>query len=329
MSDWDFLHDMHNDGYSPDQIADAAACGYNPWEQQPIDEKKSPARHSQPIPELVIVQDSNDRSVDVPKNWKTTDRKETENSNKDQRKLRTNYVLIDLENVQPKNLDLLKGHDFKVMVFVGANQTKLPFDLASALQAFGEKAKYIKIDGNGQNALDFHIAYYIGELCTKEPNSYFHIISKDTGFDPLINHLKSRKIFVQRSRDLSEIPLLKISSTKSIEEKILAIVENLLSRGSSRPRKVTTLTNSVNSLFMKSLEDSELTNIIKALEERKYIVVTQQGAVTYHLPSNSPNKENNQPTKGQHLLWVDYLQRYVLREPIMPIRKVIIKNLPK
>lgn len=32
MSDWDFLHDMHNDGYSPEQIADAAACGYNPWE---------------------------------------------------------------------------------------------------------------------------------------------------------------------------------------------------------------------------------------------------------------------------------------------------------
>lgn len=32
MSDWDFLHDMHYDGYSPEQIADAAACGYNPWE---------------------------------------------------------------------------------------------------------------------------------------------------------------------------------------------------------------------------------------------------------------------------------------------------------
>jgi len=30
MSDWDFLHDMHNDGYSPEEIADAAACGYNP-----------------------------------------------------------------------------------------------------------------------------------------------------------------------------------------------------------------------------------------------------------------------------------------------------------
>lgn len=32
MSDWDFLHDMHNEGYSSDQIADAAACGYNPYD---------------------------------------------------------------------------------------------------------------------------------------------------------------------------------------------------------------------------------------------------------------------------------------------------------
>ncbi|WP_134055687.1 hypothetical protein [Rheinheimera aquimaris] len=33
MSDWDFLHDMHNEGYSAEQIADAAGCGYNPWDE--------------------------------------------------------------------------------------------------------------------------------------------------------------------------------------------------------------------------------------------------------------------------------------------------------
>ena len=47
--------------------------------------------------------------------------------------MKKNYVLIDYENVQPKNLGVLKGHDFKVMVFVGANQTKIPFELAEAL----------------------------------------------------------------------------------------------------------------------------------------------------------------------------------------------------
>jgi hypothetical protein len=32
MSDWDFLHEMHAQGFSPEAIADAAAVGYAPWE---------------------------------------------------------------------------------------------------------------------------------------------------------------------------------------------------------------------------------------------------------------------------------------------------------
>ena len=58
MSDWDFLHDMHNDGYSPEQIADAATCGYNPWEWQPAYEKELPAGHAQRYPELATIFES-------------------------------------------------------------------------------------------------------------------------------------------------------------------------------------------------------------------------------------------------------------------------------
>lgn len=37
MSDWDFLHDMHHEGYSPGEIADATAVGYAPWQAKYID----------------------------------------------------------------------------------------------------------------------------------------------------------------------------------------------------------------------------------------------------------------------------------------------------
>jgi hypothetical protein len=33
MSDWDFLHEMRDQGYSADEIADAAAVGYAPWDE--------------------------------------------------------------------------------------------------------------------------------------------------------------------------------------------------------------------------------------------------------------------------------------------------------
>lgn len=55
MSDWDFLHDMHNDGYSPDQIAEAADCGYNPWEWQLVYEDDFTEGDSEPDPEIVMI----------------------------------------------------------------------------------------------------------------------------------------------------------------------------------------------------------------------------------------------------------------------------------
>ena len=197
--------------------------------------------------------------------------------------LTTNYVLIDFENVQPKNLEILASHPFKVFVFIGANQSKISVDLAAAMQDLGENAKYIKMSGSGQNALDFHIAYYLGQLSSQDPEANFYIISKDTGFDPLIKHLKAKKIQIQRKKDLAEIPVLRMSVATSNDEKIAAIVKNLSGRGQSRPRKVKTLTNTINSLFTKKLEEQELTDLVKELEQLQYIVINQ-GNVSYKLP---------------------------------------------
>jgi PIN domain len=197
--------------------------------------------------------------------------------------LPVNYVLIDYENVQPKNLEILASHSFKVFVFVGANQTKVPLALAVGMQALGDNAKYIKISGNGPNALDFHIACYIGELAILDPKGYFHIISKDKGFDPLLEHLKSRNIRVLREKDLAEIPALRISTATNRDEKITAIIKNLSGRGQSRPRKIKTLTNTINSLFTDKLEEKELLSIVKKLQKQKYIVVNDNN-VSYKLP---------------------------------------------
>lgn len=198
--------------------------------------------------------------------------------------MKTNYVLIDLENVQPRNISILKNHPFKVLVFVGENQTKIPFELAEALQELGDNATYIKVNGIGPNALDFHIAYYIGKLTEQDNDAYFHIISKDTGFDPLIKHLKERKIFAQRERDLTEIPILKISKANTKQEKVSAIIENLSARGQGKPRKVKTLANTINSLFMKTLEEQELLELVGLMAQKNYITIDNEN-VSYKLPS--------------------------------------------
>ena len=192
------------------------------------------------------------------------------------------YVLVDFENVQPKNLELLKEHPFRVLVFIGANQTKFPRHFVVAMQALGEQGDYIEIAGSGPNALDFHIAYYIGELASRQPDAHFHIISKDRGFDPLIRHLKGKKIRVRREKDLAEIPELRIPDTTSRDEQIDAIVKNLRQRGHSRPRKVKTLQNTSNTLFTKKLDQAGLDAITDELERRGLIVVRQNN-ISYKL----------------------------------------------
>ena len=48
--------------------------------------------------------------------------------------MRTNYVLIDLENVKPTSFELLNHDHFRVIVFVGSNQAKVSFDFADSLR---------------------------------------------------------------------------------------------------------------------------------------------------------------------------------------------------
>ena len=198
--------------------------------------------------------------------------------------MRANYVLIDYENVQPEALSVLDAEHFKVLVFVGASQTKLSFETASAPQRMGAKAESVKTSGTGSNALDFHVAFYIGQIAAHDPTAFFHIISKDTGFDPLIQHLKTKKVFAARSRDVSEIPLVKVANTKSPDEKIAVIVANLQQRGASKPRTVKTLSSTISSLFQKQLSEQELATLLKELQDKSYVTVNDT-KVTYALPA--------------------------------------------
>lgn len=199
--------------------------------------------------------------------------------------MRTNYVLIDFESVQPTQLAALDQDHFKVLLFVGARQAKLPYEIAAAIQRLGAKVEYIKIFGNGPNALDFHIAFYIGKIVSADPTAYFHIISKDTGFDPLIQHLRGRKIFAARAKDISEIPLVKAAKSKSAEQRLEIVVAKLRQLKASKPRTVKTLKSTIASLFQKQLSDGEVTALLGALHSSGLVAITDE-KVTYALPTD-------------------------------------------
>jgi len=200
--------------------------------------------------------------------------------------MRQNIVLIDFENVQPESLGVLAQDHFRVLAFVGANQTKVPFDTAASLQQLGARAEYIKIAGNGSNALDFHIAYYVGQLSAADPSAYFHIVSRDTGFDPLIAHLKSKKVFAGRVKDISEIPVVKAASKKTPAERVHIVLERLHQPKATKPRTVKTLTSAVASFFQKQLSEEEVAAVIDGMVKAGAISIDGV-KVTYASPGDA------------------------------------------
>ena len=197
--------------------------------------------------------------------------------------MRTNFVLVDFENVQPKDLALLQSGPFKVRIFLGPNQSKIPIAHAAALQTLGSDAEYMVLEAAGKNALDFHIAYYIGVLSSEEPGAFFHIISKDAGFDPLIKHLKARKVFAQRSACISEIPYFKPQLPTTPEAQIEVVVADLIRRKAARPRTRKTLLSTLHALFRKELSEDQLEQLFASLCKRGVVKVDGTN-VAYELP---------------------------------------------
>lgn len=113
------------------------------------------------------------------------------------------FFLIDFENVQPTGIGPVVPGSCKIMIFLGQNQSKVPLALSRDLQPLGTDVEYVQISGSGSNAVDFHIAFYIGRLAVSHPDARFTIVSKDTGFDPLVKHLTSLKIVCNRAAAMS------------------------------------------------------------------------------------------------------------------------------
>lgn len=202
--------------------------------------------------------------------------------------MKTNYVLIDFESVQVKSLALLGGEQFRVHLFLGPHHAKLPRPLVLAMHDLGGRAKYVELEAAGPNALDFHIAYYLGSLAAADPDGFFHVISKDTGFDPLIKHLKTRKVFAARSESIEDMPCLRPTATapapaNGLDGLVKLALEDLVKRKAAKPRKVATLRSTVAARLGKEA-DAHLDAVLDALVRAGHVAIEGE-KVIYHLPS--------------------------------------------
>ena len=124
------------------------------------------------------------------------------------------YILIDFENVQPTAVDmsLIRWTEYRVRIFHGPHQNKFDAEMVKALQPLGVQVEYVQCERKGKNALDFHVAFYLGRLVHEceaaaappGKRAAFFIVSKDSGFDTLLNHVRSLGYGAERVEKVTE-----------------------------------------------------------------------------------------------------------------------------
>ena len=179
--------------------------------------------------------------------------------------MKERILFVDFENVQKLDLSSL-ADDFRITIFVGNSQKNIPIDLVRDAQRFGSRLEWVKISGEGSNALDFHIAFYLGRLFEKLPKAVYFVLSRDKGFDPLLRHLTEKEMSCKRINSLMELR----PSPPPSEDPNLKRVVDLLSKieKKSRPRKRSTLSQHIASMFQKKITDSELERLMDLLFDK-------------------------------------------------------------
>jgi len=216
-----------------------------------------------------------------------------------------NHVFVDFENVHKIDLAIFGSKAVSFTLLLGARQTKLDVSLVEKLLEHAASVQLVRLTSAGKNALDFTLAYYVGRAVAGDPTGCFHIVSKDAGYDPLIEHLRSKHINARRHDDFAGLPFagparpptpmpsaappkLKSQSkpkavTPGLDERATQVLEHLRKTSTTRPRNKQKLVSYLIAHLGHKITEAEALGLIENLCQAGYLAIDEKGAVTYHL----------------------------------------------
>jgi hypothetical protein len=221
---------------------------------------------------------------------------------------RTHYIFVDFENIHEVQLDLIENQPVVVVLVLGERHKKLPVDLVKQLLQYPAQVRLVEAGLSGRNALDFVLAYLIGVQSTTDRTGHFHILSRDKGFNALIEHLKKNDIFADRHESFAKIPVLTTGVTKApvtspaakprqpertprkkptsktasaAPDRTKAMIAWFAAHALNRPKTKKRLISHLHTHFGKRLSTAELETMVNELIARAAIEITPQGKVIY------------------------------------------------
>lgn len=220
--------------------------------------------------------------------------------------LPTNHVFVDLENIRVIDPSVIGGRNLILHLFLGPENTKLDVAVVELLLEHSRSVNMVRSPRKGNNALDFVLSYHLGQAVLADPKGYFHIVSKDAGFDALVDLLKSKNVRVKRHEDWSGLqftsapkppceaarPVVppapsaikpKPPAPKPLSSGAEKVLGNLKKSAKNRPKKKTTLINHAKSFLGKESSGDAADRVVGELQKAGRIKIDDKGIVTYKL----------------------------------------------
>jgi hypothetical protein len=196
-----------------------------------------------------------------------------------------NHVFVDFENVHEINLAVIGSKAVNFTLLLGPRQTKLDVALVEKLIEHSASVQLVRLTSSGNNALDFALAYYVGRAVAADPTGFFHIVSKDTGYDPLVEHLRAKHIHVRRHDDFANLTFARPAKLAPPPSDDLPgrILEHLRKNATSRPKRKKTLVSHLLAFSGNKATEAEVLGVIDHFRKAGHLDIDTKDAVTYHL----------------------------------------------
>lgn len=178
------------------------------------------------------------------------------------------WAFVDYENVG--SLEGLNTSDYeRLFVFCGPKNTRIK---VGALPTEGFcRIEVIGVTTTGANNLDFHLAFHLGRFHeVADKGVAFHIISNDSGFNGLVNHLKKLGRSCKKVATKVVAPKQEISLPLS-EEASLVVARLKQLEGRKRPRKKASFINWIKSQCQGFANGAHPEAVCKELVNAKFI----------------------------------------------------------
>ena len=215
------------------------------------------------------------------------------------------HIFVDFENIHEIDLAVIGNKTVHFTLLLGSRQTKLDVALVEKLLHHAATVELVRLTSAGKNALDFTLSYYVGRAAVADPTGYFHIVSKDAGFDPLIEHLRSKRIRAHRHEDFTRLtlsaatkplgsapvpaapavkappkPKAQPSHLEALEARAL---QHLRKRATYRPGNKKRLVSDLVTHLGNKITEAEALQLVEFLGEAGHLVINEKDMITSHL----------------------------------------------